>query len=238
MIILPAIDIKGGACVRLYKGDFSTAHKVADDPLSTARSFREAGAEWIHMVDLDGAKDARPQNAEIFFSVAKESGLKVELGGGIRNLDTVEYYLQGGISRVILGSAAVHNPTLVKEAVAEYGDRIAVGIDAKEGYVAVDGWLDKSEVYFLDLAREMEGVGVKTIIFTDIARDGTLSGPNLAPLRELKEQTHCQIIASGGISGPDDIKAVKALGLYGVICGKALYAQTLSLTEALRIAKE
>lgn len=144
MIILPAIDIKDGACVRLYKGDFSTAHKVAEDPLETARSFEAAGAAWIHMVDLDGAKDASPKNADIFFTVARETGLKVELGGGIRTLDTVESYLSGGISRVILGSAAVKDPALVKAAVKEYGDRIAVGIDAKDGMVAVDGWLEGS----------------------------------------------------------------------------------------------
>ena len=238
MIILPAIDIKDGACVRLYKGDFSTAHKVAEDPLETARSFEAAGAEWIHMVDLDGAKDASPKNADIFFTVARETGLKVELGGGIRTLDTVESYLSGGISRVILGSAAVKDPALVKAAVKEYGDRIAVGIDAKEGMVAVDGWLEGSAVHFLDLAREMEAVGVKTVIFTDISRDGTLTGPNLAQLRELKENTSVQIIASGGVSGPQDSRAVKELGLYGVICGKALYQGTLSLPEALEIAKE
>ena len=190
------------------------------------------------MVDLDGAKDASPKNADIFFTVARETGLKVELGGGIRTLDTVESYLSGGISRVILGSAAVKDPALVKAAVKEYGDRIAVGIDAKEGMVAVDGWLEGSAVHFLDLAREMEAVGVKTVIFTDISRDGTLTGPNLAQLRELKENTSVQIIASGGVSGPQDIRAVRELGLYGVICGKALYQGTLSLPEALEIAKE
>lgn len=238
MIILPAIDIKGGACVRLYKGDFSTAHQVAEDPILTARAFKAAGAEWLHMVDLDGARDASPRNAEVFFAAAKETGLKVELGGGIRTLDTVEYYLSGGISRVILGSAAVRDPELVKRAAQEYGGRIAVGIDAKDGMVAVSGWLEQSRVHFLDLAGEMERAGVETIIFTDISRDGTLSGPNLAPLRELQQNTRCRIIASGGVSGPDDIRAVKRMGLYGVICGKALYQGTLSLPEALAIAKE
>ncbi len=188
------------------------------------------------MVDLDGARFT-PQNATCFHCGA---GDRPEGGAGAaayRTLDTVESYLSGSI-RVILGSAAVKDPALVKAAVKEYGGRIAVGIDAKDGMVAVDGWLEGSAAHFLDLAREMEAVGVKTIIFTDISRDGTLTGPNLVQLRELKENTSVQIIASGGVSGPQDIRAVKELGLYGVICGKALYQGTLSLSEALEIAKE
>ena len=233
MIILPAIDIKDKTCVRLYKGDFSTVEKVAEDPLETALSFKQEGAEWLHMVDLDGAKDALPKNRDIFLNVAAHSGLKVEVGGGIRSLDTVEAYLSGGISRVILGSAAVKDSELVFSAVREYGNRIAVGIDAKDGMVAVEGWLDGSEVYFTDLAVQMEKAGVETIIFTDISKDGTLSGPNLSQLSALQKAVSCNIIASGGISDRKDIRALYQAGLYGAICGKSLYRGTLTLRDAL-----
>ena len=238
MIIFPAIDIKDGTCVRLYRGEFSTAHKVAEDPLETARRFASDGAEWLHMVDLDGAKDAKPQNAAIFCEIARETSLKVEVGGGIRSLETVEDYLSRGISRVILGSAAVRNPELVRTAVREYRDHIAVGIDAKNGMAAVEGWLDTSEAHYLDLARAMEQAGVSTIIYTDISKDGTLSGPNLAELTAIDRAVSCNIVASGGISNLDDIIALRKLGLYGAICGKSLYQGTLNLKEAIRAAGE
>jgi phosphoribosylformimino-5-aminoimidazole carboxamide ribotide isomerase len=238
MIILPAIDIKDGSCVRLYKGDFGSVQKVAEDPVETALSFQKAGAGWLHMVDLDGAKDAAPRNRQIFIDVAKATDLQVELGGGIRDLDTVEDYLSNGLARVILGSAAVKNPELVKTAVKEYGSRIAVGIDARDEMVAVDGWLDSSSVHYLDLARAMEAVGVQTIIYTDISKDGTLSGPNLSQLTRINEAVSCNIIASGGISCIDDIAALKAARMYGAICGKSLYQGTLSLEQALCLAKE
>lgn len=238
MIIFPAIDIKDGNCVRLYKGEFSTAHKVAENPLETARKFQADGAKWLHMVDLDGAKDAKPQNTEIFCDIARETSLKVEVGGGIRTLETVETYLSRGISRVILGSVAVRNPELVKTAVKEYGDKIAVGIDAKNGMAAVEGWLDTSEAYYLDLAKAMEQAGVSTIIYTDISKDGTLSGPNLQELEAISQAVSCNIVASGGISNLDDIIALRKLGLYGAICGKSLYQGTLDLKEAIREAGE
>ena len=238
MIILPAIDIKDGSCVRLYKGEFSTVHKVAENPLETARKFEADGAEWLHMVDLDGAKDAKPQNTEIFCQIARETSLKVEVGGGIRSLETVETYLSRGISRVILGSAAVRNPELVKAAVKEYGDKIAVGIDAKNGMAAVEGWLDTSAAHYLDLAKAMEQIGVSTIIYTDISKDGTLTGPNLQELDAINLAVSCNIVASGGISNLDDITALRKLGLYGAICGKSLYQGTLDLKEAIREAEE
>ncbi|MGI5893472.1 MAG: 1-(5-phosphoribosyl)-5-[(5-phosphoribosylamino)methylideneamino]imidazole-4-carboxamide isomerase [Candidatus Merdivicinus sp.] len=238
MIIFPAIDIKDGNCVRLYKGEFSTVHKVAENPLETARKFEADGAEWLHMVDLDGAKDAKPQNTEIFCEIARKTSLKVEVGGGIRTMETVESYLSKGISRVILGSVAVRNPELVKMAVKEYGDKIAVGIDAKNGMAAVEGWLDTSEAYYLDLARAMEQAGVSTIIYTDISKDGTLSGPNLRELEAINQAVSCNIVASGGISNLDDIIALRKLGLYGAICGKSLYQGTLDLKEAIREAGE
>lgn len=238
MVILPAIDVKDGACVRLYQGEYHTAHKVAEDPLDTARRFEASGAQWIHMVDLDGAKDAKMVNQEIFTSVAQNTGLKVEVGGGIRKMQAVEEYLQRGISRVILGSAAVKNPAFVREAVETFGEKIAVGIDARHGMVAAEGWLDTSQVNFIDLAKAMEQIGVKTIIFTDISKDGTLSGPNLHQLNEINRAVSCRIIASGGVSGEKDIEKLKALGLYGAICGKALYSGDLKLERALKIAGE
>ncbi len=237
MVILPAIDIKDGNCVRLFKGDYGTVEKVADSYMDTARSFVAAGSEWIHMVDLDGAKDATQQNKEIFLDVAKNTSLKVEVGGGIRTLDTVEMYLSGGISRVIIGSAAVKNPQLVKDAVKEYGDRIAVGIDAKNGYVATEGWLETSDVYFTELAKAMSDVGVKYIIFTDIAKDGTLSGVNAQQLKEINESCSANIIASGGVHTIEDIRICKELGLYGTICGKSIYSGSLDLKEAVELAK-
>lgn len=238
MIILPAIDIKDGNCVRLQKGDFATVHKVAEDPFETASGFAAAGAKWIHMVDLDGAKSGSVKNAPIFLRAAKESGLRVELGGGIRDMETVAYYLDNGISRVILGSAAVKNPRLVKEAVNRYGEHVAVGIDAREGIVATEGWLESGTVSYLDLAKEMVSIGVKYIIFTDISRDGMLSGANFEQLAALNNAVDCNIIASGGIRDISDIRECKELNLYGAICGKSIYSGTLSLKEAVETAGE
>lgn len=237
MIILPAIDICGGQCVRLLRGDFGTAEKVAEDPLETALSFRAAGAAWLHMVDLDGAKAGRPVNTAIFTQAAEKSGLKVEVGGGIRSMETVEAYLAAGVSRVILGSAALSNPDLVAEAAGRYGDRIAVGIDAKNRMVSADGWLNDSRVDFIELARRVEQMGVGCIIFTDISKDGTLSGPNLEQLDELRRAVGCRVIASGGISDIEDIRALRQLDIYGAICGKSLYSGRLDLAEAIKEAE-
>lgn len=237
MIILPAIDICGGQCVRLLRGDFGTAEKVAEDPLETALSFRAAGADWLHMVDLDGAKAGRPVNTAIFTQAAEKSGLKVEVGGGIRSMETVEAYLAAGVSRVILGSAALSNPDLVEEAAGRYDDRIAVGIDAKNRMVSADGWLNDSRVDFIELARRVEQMGVGCIIFTDISKDGTLSGPNLEQLDELRRAVGCRVIASGGISDIEDIRALRQLDIYGAICGKSLYSGRLDLAEAIKEAE-
>lgn len=236
MIILPAIDIQDRQCVRLVKGNFDTAHVVAGDPLETAASFRKAGAEWIHMVDLDGARTGNRVNADIFLGIAAQSGLKVELGGGIRDMATLEYYLSGGISRCVLGSAALKNPDFVREAVKLYGDRIAVGIDAVDGWVAAEGWLEVSRVSYLDLARQMEDIGVRTLIFTDISKDGTLSGPSLEPLERLDQAVSCSVIASGGIRELGDIETLHQRRLYGTICGKSLYSGTLDLAQAIAAA--
>lgn len=237
MIILPAVDIMGGRPVRLYKGEFSTASQVAEDALETAVRFERDGAEWIHMVDLDGSLKKERVNAEIFINVAKNTSLKVELGGGIRSLEDVEFYIKSGIARVILGSAALKDPHLVKDAVSRFGDRIAVGIDAKNGYAAAEGWTETSNVYFTDLAKQMESMGVKTIIFTDISKDGTLSGPNIAQLKEINNAVSCNIIASGGINDINDIKELKQEQMYGTICGKSIYSGSLSLKEALEVCE-
>lgn len=236
MIILPAIDIKDGNCVRLFKGDFSTVEKVAADYLETAKSFEDAGAEWIHMVDLDGAKEGRPVNTKIYTDVAEKTNLKVELGGGIRSLETIQEYLDMGISRVILGSVALKNPRLVRDAVEKFGsEKIVVGIDAMNGMVATEGWLETSDVNYIDLANQMIRSGVKYFIFTDISKDGTLSGVNREQLQALADGTeNCNIIASGGVHTMDDIKACKAMGLYGTICGKSIYKGTLNLKEAIQ----
>ncbi len=238
MIILPAIDIKDGNCVRLVKGDYSTAHKVAADAFETVKRFEAAGCEYLHMVDLDGAKDAKPINRDLFTEIAKTTKLKIELGGGIRNFETIEYYVSRGIDKIILGSIALKNPEFVKEAIKEFGERIIVGIDAKNEMVATEGWLDTSDVNYIDFAKQMQKVGVKNIIFTDISKDGTLQGPNLEQLKAINDAVNCNITASGGISNINDIIALKKIGVYATICGKSIYEGTLDLAEAVNEAKE
>ena len=237
MIIFPAIDIIGGKPVRLYKGDFSTAQQVADDALETAQQFVQAGAQWIHMVDLDGSLKKKPVNAKTFTDVASKTSLKVEIGGGIRTMQDIDFYVNNGISRIILGSVALKNPELVKEAVKEFGNIIAVGIDAKNGFAATEGWTESSDVYFTELAKRMEDVGVKTIIYTDISKDGTLSGPNIEQLIEINKAVSCDITASGGITDINDIIALKNENLYGAICGKSIYNGTLKLSEAVEVCR-
>ena len=236
MIILPAIDIKDGQCVRLFKGDYSTASKVADNAYDVAEGFVKAGAKWMHMVDLDGAKNGKLTNSELIIDVAKNTDIKVEVGGGIRNMDTVEYYLENGVDRVILGSAAVKDQHFVIDAVNNFDDKIVVGIDAKDGIVCAEGWTDKSELNYIDLAKQMEQIGVKTIIFTDINQDGTLSGPNLVQLDNLAHNVICDIIASGGVSNIKDIINLHDLNIYGAITGKAIYSGSLDLAMAIQAA--
>ncbi len=238
MIVLPAIDIKDGNCVRLFKGDYATAEKVAENPYETAQYFKSCGAAWMHMVDLDGAKDGKLVNSDLIIDVAKSCGINVEVGGGIRDIYAVENYLNNGVSRVILGSAAVKNQQLVIDAVKNFGDKIIVGIDAKNGMVCAEGWLDKSEINYIDLASQMEQIGVKTIIFTDIEQDGTLAGPNLQQLDELTHSVSCNIIASGGVSVLKDIINLAELDVYGAICGKAIYTGNLDLKMALQVSKK
>lgn len=238
MFVLPAIDIYGGKAVRLLKGNYSTAEQVAASPYEAAQRFAEAGATQMHMVDLDGAKDAKLVNADLIADVARTSGLTVEVGGGIRDMKAVEYYLSHGINRVILGSAAVKNQQFVIDAVKEYGDRIVVGIDAKDGMVRAEGWLDNSEIHYIELAKRMEDVGVRTIVFTDIDQDGTLAGPNLKQLDDLVNNVSCNIIASGGVAVLKDIINLSELNVYGAICGKAIYSGTLDLKQAIAMARK
>lgn len=234
MIILPAIDLKDGKCVRLQKGSFDSVHQVAESAAETAATFVRAGAEWVHMVDLDGARDGIRKNAAIVAQVAQNFGLKVELGGGIRTLDDIESAFSLGVERVVIGSAAVHNPGFVQAAVAQYGNRIAIGIDALDGIVKTAGWEESSGLNYLDLAQQMENIGVKTIIFTDIATDGMLSGPSFQRLDALKKKFSGQIVASGGVSSHQDIQNLAAMELYGAIIGKAYYAGAIDLKRAIK----
>ena len=238
MIILPAIDILSGKCVRLLNGDYNSAEKVASDPVETALEFEREGAEFIHMVDLDGARSGHMVNDLIYETVAKKVHIPIEVGGGIRNMETIDNYIARGISRVIIGSAALTDPDLVKRAVDKYGERIAVGIDALNRQVKTSGWLDETNVDYITLSKKMEECGVNYIIFTDISKDGTLSGPNFEQLDELQKAVNVKIIASGGIKNCQHIKSLSEMNLYGAICGKAIYTGDLPLRDAIRIGKK
>lgn len=237
MIIFPAIDIMDGKPVRLLRGDFATAEQVAEDVLSTAKQFARVGCTWVHMVDLDGSLQKKPVNAEPILQVVEHTPLKVEVGGGIRTMEDIAFYLDRGVDRVILGSVALKNPKLVQQAVDAYGDKIAVGIDAKQGMVATEGWTEDSQMDFIDLAKAMEKMGVATIIYTDIGRDGTLSGPDVQGLDRLNKAVGCNVIASGGVTTITDILVMKDKKMYGTICGKCIYKKTLDLREAVGICK-
>ena len=237
MIVLPAIDMKDGRCVRLRKGDFDTVHQVAAGALETARRFADAGAKWVHMVDLDGARDGVRKNFPQIFEVITQSGLQVELGGGIKSVPDLTTVGEAGAARGVVGSAAVTHPEVVDYAIAQWGaDRVAVGIDCLNGKVRTAGWEADSGLDFLDFARQMEERGVRTLIFTDIAADGMLSGPSYGQLAALQEAVGCQIVASGGVTTLDDVKRLRDMGLYGAIIGKAYYAGTLDLAEAVKEA--
>ncbi|MCD8511765.1 MAG: 1-(5-phosphoribosyl)-5-[(5-phosphoribosylamino)methylideneamino]imidazole-4-carboxamide isomerase [Bacillus sp. (in: Bacteria)] len=238
--VYPAIDIRGGNCVRLLQGDYNKETVYGDSPLEMAKEFSKKGAEWIHMVDLDGAKQGEPVNHEVVVQTAKELAGKgkVQIGGGIRTKESVEKYLSGGVSRVILGSAAISDPEFVKEMLAIYGGmKIVIGIDARDGYVATHGWLENSSVKAEELARELVNYGAETFIMTDIARDGMLSGPNVEAIAELGRVTGKEVIASGGVSELADLQELSRRsgeGISGAIVGKALYTGRFTLEEALR----
>lgn len=237
MIIFPAIDIMDGKPVRLLRGDFDTAEQVAEDVLTTAKQFARVGCTWVHMVDLDGSLQKKPVNTDPILQVVEHTPLKVEVGGGIRTMEDIAFYLDRGVDRVILGSVALKNPELVQQAVDAYGDKIAVGIDAKQGMVATEGWTEDSQMDFIDLAKAMEKMVVATIIYTDIGRDGTLSGPDVQGLDRLNKAVGCNVIASGGVTTITDILVMKDKKMYGTICGKCIYKKTLDLREAVGICK-
>lgn len=241
MIIFPAIDIRGGKCVRLLKGDFAKETVFSDKPEDMAKKWQAQGAAFLHLVDLDGALKGKSQNLATVEKILAAVDIPVELGGGIRTMENIDEVLKLGVRRVILGSVAVRSPELVREACAKYGDRIVVGIDAKDGIVAVDGWGVSGNVEATALAKEMKKVGVKTIIYTDISRDGTLAGVNVEATAKLARESGVNIVASGGVKSIDDIKALKPYekdGIEGVIVGKSIYMGTLDLAEAIAIASK
>ncbi len=238
MNIFPAIDIIGGQAVRLKKGDYNQKTVYNSDPVSVAIGFKNQGAEFIHLVDLDGAKSGKTDNFKVVQQIVKQSGLKAEIGGGIRNIETVKKYLDCGVMRVIIGTAAITNPEFLDEALKLYGDRIAVGVDIKDGKVAIHGWTETADFTSEEFIEKMQNQGVKTIICTDVSKDGMMSGTNLSLYKELSQKFDVDIVASGGVSSIDDVKALKEMNLYGAILGKALYTNSIDLAEAIQISKE
>ncbi|MBQ7798897.1 MAG: 1-(5-phosphoribosyl)-5-[Oscillospiraceae bacterium] len=237
MLIFPAIDLYEGKAVRLFKGDYNQMTVYSENPIEIAFEFEKAGATCIHMVDLEGAKSGTTPNLETVKKIALETSLFTEVGGGIRSIETVSKYLDVGIDRVILGTAAVKDEAFLKAAVERYGDRIAVGVDIKDGKVAIHGWLEKSELDAMDLCKKLEKLGVKTVICTDISKDGAMQGTNHALYKEMSEKFSLDIIASGGVSSMDDVKRLKKLNIYGAIIGKAYYTGAIDLKEAIEEAK-
>lgn len=237
MIILPAIDLLGRKAVRLLKGDYNQVTVYSDSPLEVAEKFKSLGATHIHMVDLDGAKYGTAPNMDIVAEVAEKTGLFIEIGGGIRSMDTVKKYIDAGISRVILGTAAICDEDFLKEAVKAYGEKIAVGADVKDGKIAVKGWLEQSDVTLDEFFLKMQDLGVKNIICTDISRDGAMRGTNLEIYRELSAKYSLDITASGGVSSIEDVKRLREMNLYGAIIGKAYYTGAVDLKEAIEVAR-
>jgi len=237
MIILPAIDLYEKKAVRLYKGDYEQMTVYSDDPAGVAKAFFDAGTAFIHMVDLEGAKSGTTPNFDVVADIAQNSGLKVEIGGGIRSEATIQKYLNAGVTRVILGTAAANDLDFVRGMVETYGEAIAIGVDLRDGYVAVKGWTETSGLSGEDFCAQLEAIGVKTVICTDISRDGAMRGTNRALYQTLNETFDIDFVASGGVSSLDDIRALKALGLYGAIVGKAYYTGAIDLKQAIEVAK-
>lgn len=237
MLIFPAIDLYEKKAVRLFKGDYSQMTVYSENPAEIARDFAAKGASCIHVVDLEGAKSGETPNFETICEIKKSAGLFTEVGGGVRSLDVIERYVSAGIDRVILGTAAVTDMDFTREAVKLYGDKIAVGVDIKDGYAAVRGWTEKSALTSYELCAKMQDIGVKTLICTDISKDGAMKGTNVGLYRDLSEQFEMQIIASGGVSSIDDVRALRALSLYGAIIGKAYYTGSIDLAEAIEVAR-
>ena len=237
MLIFPAIDLYDGKAVRLFKGNYAEMTVYNNDPVAVARDFVAAGATHVHLVDLEGARDGNTLNLDTVLAIKKECGLFCEIGGGVRSMEVVKRYVDAGLDRVILGTAAVSDPAFLREAVAAYGDKIAVGVDIKDGFVAVKGWTEKSNENALDFCQKMQEWGVKTLICTDISRDGAMRGANHALYKTLKERFGMQIVASGGVSAMDDVTALRAMDLYGAIIGKAYYTGAIDLKSAIEVAK-
>ena len=236
MYIYPAIDLYGGKAVRLFKGDYDQMTVYSDDPVSVAKDFAAAGASHIHLVDLEGAKIGKPANLETIRAIVETTGLFAEVGGGIRDMETVDSYLSIGVSRVILGTAAVKDPDFLHAALQKYGEKIAVGVDLKDGYVAIKGWTETSDLKAEEFFEKMQNVGVKTIICTDISRDGAMKGTNRALYRALSEKFDIDLIASGGVSSMADVTALADMKLHGAIIGKAYYIGAIDLKQAVEAA--
>lgn len=237
MLIYPAIDLYEGKAVRLYKGDYAQMTVYSDDPCSIAADFAAQGAQRIHLVDLEGARTGETPNLDTVCAIKRNSGLFCEIGGGVRSMDVIEKYVSAGIDRVILGTAAVTDPGFAESAVNRYGDKIAIGVDIRDGFVAVKGWTEASALNAFDFCAAMEKLGVSTLICTDISKDGAMQGTNHPLYRELSQRFSMQIIASGGVSTIDDVRKLAALGIHGAIIGKAYYTGAISLTEAIEVAR-
>lgn len=237
MFLYPAIDLVGGKAVRLYKGDYARMTVYSEDPVSVAKDFQAAGAQHIHLVDLEGAKSGKPENLETIRKIISETDLFVEVGGGIRTMETVETYLNAGVDRVILGTAAVTNPEFLEAALTKYGEKIAVGVDLKDGYVAIKGWTETSQRTADEFFQYMQRIGVRTCICTDISRDGAMKGTNRELYRQLSGKYAIDLIASGGVSSLEDVQALAAMNLHGAIIGKAYYIGAIDLKKAVEVVK-
>ena len=237
MYIYPAIDLYGGKAVRLYKGDYAQMTVYSDNPVSVAKDFAAAGASHIHLVDLEGAKIGKPANLDTIRAIVETTGLFAEVGGGIRDMETVDSYLGIGVSRVILGTAAVKDPDFLNAALQKYGEKIAVGVDLKDGFVAIKGWTETSDLKAEEFFEKMQNLGVKTIICTDISRDGAMKGTNRELYRELSAKFSIDLIASGGVSSMEDVTALAEMNLHGAIIGKAYYIGAVDLKQAVEAAK-
>ncbi len=238
MNLFPAIDLYGGKAVRLYKGDYNEMTVYSDDPVSVAKDFEAKGAKFIHLVDLEGAKTGETPNLNTVQKIVRETNLFAEIGGGIRSMEVIEKYLAAGVSRVILGTAAVKNEAFLRKAVAKYGKAVAVGVDIRDGYVAIHGWTENSALYYTDFMQKIIEIGVETVIVTDISRDGAMKGTNRSLYAELSEKfPNINVIASGGVSSLNDIQALADMKLYGAIIGKAYYTGAIDLAEAVEVAR-
>lgn len=231
MIIFPAIDIQNGQCVRLTQGDYAQQTVYHQQPVEVAKAFEQEGAKFIHLVDLDGAKSGQTPNIQTIAAIAQAVNIPVQVGGGVRSIEKVQQLIEQGVQRVIIGTAAIQNPAFLQQAVEQFGDQIAVSIDARHGFVATEGWTTTSEVKALDLIQSLEQIGVATIVYTDIFKDGMMSGPNFKELGEVNQATTMQVIASGGVTQVSDVEQLERMDLYGAIIGKALYEGTIQLNQ-------